>query len=171
MYLKYSILCTLLRSVKIKNSNNPILGGGRPDSAPMTSSTVAPKRKYNVGVMGYENLSYYVGKTPKQVSGPKIFLGPVQRPSNFGTLKFGFFNFHLDLGHQNKRPGPKMIMHHKDIGLSFHLQKVEVNWPKNEWAMAISVQLPGFSWKSAFRQYRLSARKNYWWPRAQLWGD
>ena len=59
--------------------------------------------------MGYVNLSYDIGKTPEKVSGPKIFFGSdlealkVGLPENFGTL---------------------MIMDHKDIGLSFHIQKI-----------------------------------------------
>ena len=79
--------------------------------------------------MGYVNLSYYVGKTPKQVSGPKFFWvssrGPQSRVAGiFGTLKSEFFNFHLDLGHQNKR-------HHKDTGFSFYLQKKRGKLAKN----------------------------------------
>ena len=65
---------------------NPRLGGGRTPT-PMTFSTVVPKRQYKVGVMGYIDLNYYIGKTPKQVLGLKIFLGPVQRPSKSDCRK------------------------------------------------------------------------------------
>ena len=52
---------------------NPIWGGGGADSAPlMTFSTVAPWKTVKVGVMGYQNLSYCTGKTPRKVSGPKF---------------------------------------------------------------------------------------------------
>ena len=52
------------------------------DSAPpMTFSTVAPWKTVKVGVMGYQNLSYCIGKTPKKVSGQKNLLSPVQKTS------------------------------------------------------------------------------------------
>ena len=37
--------------------------------------------------MGYVNLGYYIGKTPKKVSGPKKISGPVQRPAKLGWPK------------------------------------------------------------------------------------
>ena len=40
-----------------------------------------------VGVMGYVNLSYYIGKTPKMVLGQRKFCGPVQRSSRLGRRK------------------------------------------------------------------------------------
>ena len=39
------------------------------------------------GVMGYVNLSYYIGKTPKMVLGRKKCFGPVQKPSKSGRWK------------------------------------------------------------------------------------
>ena len=87
---------------------NPILSGEVDSGPPHDFSAVAPKRQYKAGVMGYVNLSYYIGKTPKQVSGPKIFFGSgpealkVGLPENFGTLKSGCFNFHLDQGTKRK---------------------------------------------------------------------
>ena len=35
---------------------------------------------HQVGVMGYQNISYCIGKTPRKVSGPQFFLSPVQKP-------------------------------------------------------------------------------------------
>ena len=64
----------------------------------MTFSNVAPRKIVKVGVMGYENLSYCIGKTPKKVSGPKNFLGPVRKlgpAENLSASKSGFFNFQL----------------------------------------------------------------------------
>ena len=75
---------------------NPILGGGL-ISPPHDFSTVAPKRQYKVGVMGYVNLSYFIGKTPKKVLGSKKNLGPdpealkVGPTENSGGLKSRFF--------------------------------------------------------------------------------
>ena len=37
--------------------------------------------------MGYVNLSYYIGKTPKMVLDPKLFFGSAQGPSKFGRQK------------------------------------------------------------------------------------
>ena len=38
-------------------------------------------------LMGYVNLSYYIEKTPKKVSGAKKISGPVQRPVKLGRPK------------------------------------------------------------------------------------
>ena len=49
--------------------------------------------------MGYVILSYYIGKTPEKVSGPKSFFGSgpdvlkVRPTKNFGTLNSPFFIF------------------------------------------------------------------------------
>ena len=52
--------------------------------------------------MGYQNLSFSVGKTPEEVLGPKFFFGSGQeavdvRPvENLSASKSRFFNFQLD---------------------------------------------------------------------------
>ena len=67
---------------------NPIWSGGGAESArTCILSTVAARRTEKVGVMGYVNSSYYIGKTPKKVLGAKEFLGPVQRPAKLGRPK------------------------------------------------------------------------------------
>ena len=52
--------------------------------------------------MGYENLSYCIGKTPKKVLGPNFFFGSGQEAveagpaENLSASKSGFLNFQLD---------------------------------------------------------------------------
>ena len=88
LFYYYYLLSKELLSYKM-NFFKPIWSGGGGGNSPhLYFSTVAARRSKKVGVMGYVNLSYYVGKTPKQVSGLKNFLGPVQRPSKSGCQKF-----------------------------------------------------------------------------------
>ena len=62
-------------------------GGGRNQPVPVLFRPKHPEGLQKVGVMGYVNLSYYIGKTPKMVLGRKKFCGPVQRPSKSGRRK------------------------------------------------------------------------------------
>ena len=82
---------------------NPILGGGgRIPPPPWLFRPWRPESWYKVVVMGYVTLSYYIGKTPEKVSGPKIFFwfgqeaGEVGSVENLSASKTGFFNFQLD---------------------------------------------------------------------------
>ena len=124
--------------------------------------------------MGYVNLSYDIGKTPKMVLGRKKFCGPVQRPSksgrrkNSGASKSGFFYFELKFGPWNHGLHSKWYFHHIDIGLSFHLQKNWVNWSKNHRAMTIFVREQRNSWKSSFRPDWLFVENFNLGPRAQF---
>ena len=61
--------------------------GGADSAPPMTFLNVAPRKIVKCGVMGYENLCYCIGKTPKKVLGPKFFLGPVRKPSKSDQRK------------------------------------------------------------------------------------
>ena len=61
--------------------------GGAESARTCILSTVAARRTEKVGVMGYVNLSYYIGKTPKKVLGPKKSCGPVQRALKLGRQK------------------------------------------------------------------------------------
>ena len=62
-------------------------GGGAESARTCILSTVAARRTEKVGVMGYVNLSYYIGKTPKKVLGSKKSCGPVQRALKLGRQK------------------------------------------------------------------------------------
>ena len=79
-------------------------GGGVGIRPPVLFRPKHPEGLQKVGVMGYVNLSYYIGKTPKMVLGPKNFCGPVQRPSKSGRRKIleprnlDFFYFGLKFG-------------------------------------------------------------------------
>ena len=79
-------------------------GGRRNQPGPVLFRPKHPEGLQKVGVMGYVNLSYDIGKTPKMVLGRKKFCGPVQRPSksgrrkNSGASKSGFFYFELKFG-------------------------------------------------------------------------
>ena len=51
--------------------------------------------------MGYLNISYFIGKTPINVFGPKSFesgqeADEVGQTKNFSAFKSGFFNFQLN---------------------------------------------------------------------------
>ena len=50
--------------------------GGELDSAPMTFSIIAPRKTTKFGGMEYQNLSYCIRKTPRQVSGSKKIIMP-----------------------------------------------------------------------------------------------
>ena len=62
-------------------------GGGHKVPTPVLFQPKHPEGLQKVGVMGYVNLSYYIGKTPKRILGPRKFFGPVQRPSKLGRRK------------------------------------------------------------------------------------
>ena len=78
---------------------------------------------------------------------------------------------YLDSRHKLKRPGPKMTMHHKDIGLSFHLQK---NWGQlaQKWmsyghfSAATRIFL-----KIYLSAIKLFGKKIVSGSQAQFWGD
>ena len=63
--------------------------------------------------MGYVNLSIYIWKTSKNVSGPKKIYGPVQGPSklkkqkNFGSQNLIFFTLRFKSGTQMKSLAPE----------------------------------------------------------------
>ena len=63
-------------------------GGGRiPPPPPALFRPKHPEGQQNVGVTGYVNLSYYIGKTPEKVSGPKNFFWPVRKPAKSDRRK------------------------------------------------------------------------------------
>ena len=63
--------------------------------------------------MGYVNLSIYVGRTSKKVSGQKNFYGPVQVSSKLkkrkilGSQNLEFFTSHFKFGTKMKTFTPK----------------------------------------------------------------
>ena len=60
---------------------------GAESTPPVLFRPKHPEGLQKVEVMGYVNFSYYIGKTPKKVLGPKKFCGPVQKPSKSGWRK------------------------------------------------------------------------------------
>ena len=109
---------------------NPILGEGGRIPPPMTFSTVAPWKTVQSGGHGVCKSKLWHWQDTRKDFRSKIFFGSdlealkVGLPENFGTLKSRFFTFQLDFRPQSQGLGPKMIMDHKDIGLSFHIQKI-----------------------------------------------
>ena len=60
---------------------------GAESTPPVLFRPKHPEGLQKVGFMGYVNLSYYIGKTPKKVLGPKKFCGPIQRALKLGRGK------------------------------------------------------------------------------------
>ena len=64
-------------------------GGEGPESSrSCTFSTKHPEGLQKVGVMGYVNLSYYIGNTPKMVYSPKKFVARSRGPRSWAGGKF-----------------------------------------------------------------------------------
>ena len=79
--------------------------------------------------MGYVNLSYCIGKSPKKVLSPKNLWGPVRKPMKSDQRKIwvpqnqDFSTFSSIFPPNSNSSDSKMIMNHLDIVLSFHLQR------------------------------------------------